>query len=242
MLDFLGTIAITAAMVVVINAVVSTLNVGRPVRLVLATLVGVWIGLVVALASIGELADAGRRPVPMIGILFAAPLVLAALGAIAWPTFRNALLALPMPLLIGLNAARVFGGFFVLLAVDGRLSGPFPYSAGWGDVITGVLALPVAWLALRASAGRDRIVGAWNAFGALDLVVAVFLGVTSTSGAALQLMEVGPGSAAMQHLPWALVPTVLVPAYLILHAVIFAQLWARNRSFGAAGHPVTGPA
>ena len=28
----------------------------------------------------------------------------------------------------------------------GALTGPFPYSAAWGDIITGVVALPVLWL------------------------------------------------------------------------------------------------
>jgi hypothetical protein len=234
MLDFIGTIAITTALVVAINAVVSTVNANRAVRLSLAASVGIWIGLAVALASIGEFADAARRTVPLIGVMFATPLILAALLSLLFPAVRATLLALPMPLLIGLNAARVFGGFFILLAIDGRLAGPFPYSAGWGDVITGIFALPVAWLAIRAI--HDRWVGLWNAFGALDLVVAVFLGVTSGAGSALQLFDVGAGSAAMQYLPWVLVPTVLVPFYLILHAIIFAQLRARagNVAFGSS--------
>jgi hypothetical protein len=39
----------------------------------------------------------------------------------------------PPPLLIGLNAGRVFGVFFLLLAATGRMGGPFPFSAGWGE-------------------------------------------------------------------------------------------------------------
>jgi hypothetical protein len=34
----------------------------------------------------------------------------------------------------------------------------------------------------------------------------------------------GPGSEAMQYAPWSFVPTVLVPLWLILHAIIAAQL------------------
>jgi hypothetical protein len=34
------------------------------------------------------------------------------------------------------------------------------------------------------------------------------------------------GSAAMQYLPYCLVPTVLVPFYLITHAIVAAQLAA----------------
>ncbi len=37
-----------------------------------------------------------------------------------------------------------------------------------------------------------------------------------------------PGPAAMQQLPWALIPTVLVPYWLVAHGIIFAQLRARG--------------
>lgn len=36
--------------------------------------------------------------------------------------------------------------------------------------------------------------------------------------------------AAMQYLPWALIPTVLVLYLLISHAIIFAQLRASARA------------
>jgi hypothetical protein len=126
----------------------------------------------------------------------------------------------------------VLGGLFVLLAAEGRLGGPFPQFAGWGDVITGVLALPVAWLVTRPTTSTRNFAKAWNAFGALDLVVAVSLGIASSNGSSLQLIHAGAGSAAMQGLPWSIVPTVLVPAYLVLHAVIYAQL----RRAGHAAH------
>ena len=89
----------------------------------------------------------------------------------------------------------------------------------------------MAWLALRG--GNDIWVAAWNAFGMLDLAAALALGVLSANGSPLQLIHAGAGSAAMQGLPWSLVPTVLVPLFLILHAVIFAQVRARAR----AGQP-----
>jgi hypothetical protein len=104
----------------------------------------------------------------------------------------------------------------------------------WGDVITGMLALPIAWLAARAPSSTRNIALAWNAFGALDLVVAVSLGLVSANGSPLQLIHAGAGSAAMQALPWSMVPTVLVPAFLVLHAAIYAQLRRAGRSVGTA--------
>jgi hypothetical protein len=65
---------------------------------------------------------------------------------------------------------------------------------------------------------------AWNLFGIADLVLAIALGVTSAEGSPLQVFHTAPGSEAMQQLPWSFVPTVLVPLWLILHAIIWAQL------------------
>ena len=134
----------------------------------------------------------------------------------------------PLSTLVGLNIARVLGALFILLAWSGRLGGPFPQSAGWGDVVTGLLAVPVMGLAAGQSALRDRAIWLWNALGTLDLLSAVALGVTSANGSPLQLIHAGPGSAAVQVLPWALIPSVLVPFYLITHGIIFAQLRARS--------------
>ena len=66
----------------------------------------------------------------------------------------------------------------------GRLSGPFPQSAGWGDIISGVVAVPLLWLA-RDPARHRVVLHLWNVFGMLDLVIAIVLGVVSAQGSAL---------------------------------------------------------
>ena len=45
--------------------------------------------------------------------------------------------------------------------------------------------------------------------------------------------------AAVQLLPWSLIPTVLVPFYLITHGIIFSQLLARRPNARAASHTVS---
>jgi hypothetical protein len=64
----------------------------------------------------------------------------------------------------------------------------------------------------------------------LDLVVALILGISSANGSPLQIIHAGVGSAGVQTLPWSLIPTVLVPMFLIVHAVIFAQLARSGRT------------
>ena len=135
-----------------------------------------------------------------------------------------------MPFLIGLNVWRLEGAFFILLAAEGRLAGPFPASAGWGDVITGALALPVAWLALRGH-GKTAI-WAWNAFGTLDLVAA--LCTRNNVGERITAADTSCRGRLGGRADAAVVADsdVLVPMYLIVHGVIFAQL---VRASGARG-------
>lgn len=228
-LDFAGGVLLTAAMVVNINAVISTVQIARATRLVAAIVIGLWIGLQVSLASAGAFGTGIALDFPLIGLMAALPLVAVALIAWLSRSARAAMLGLPMTLLIGLNVSRVFGVFFLLMAADGRLGGPFPVSAGWGDVIAGALAIPLALAVARGTAGTSTI-WAWNAFGLLDLLVAVGLGAASFNGLAGQLILDPVGSNAIEHLPWALIPTVLVPFYIIAHVIIFAQLWTRSRS------------
>jgi hypothetical protein len=219
MVDFLGTIVTAALMVVVINALTVYLDIERGPKLALAAVAGLWIGLAAAASASGWLAIS--TPFPIMGIFVATPLIAAAI-ATSWSGVRTALLNLPTPLMIGLNFGRVFAVLFFVLASQGRLAGPFPFFAGWGDIITGVVAAPLLFAA--AEGKHTGATMAWNVFGTADLVLAIFLGVTSAEGSPLQIFTAAPGSAAMQQLPWSFVPTVLVPFWLILHAIIWAQL------------------
>jgi len=218
MLDFVGTVCTTALIFLVVTSLIVFIEASRATKLVLAGSIGLWVGLSMAASAAGWLTIS--RPFPVIGLFFAAPLVAAAVAASS-PTARHALLGLPMSLLIGLNVGRVVAFLFLLLAANDRLAGPFPYSAAWGDIITGVLAL----FLIQRGIDRSRLaIMGWNLFGIADLVAAIALGVMSGEGSPLQVFHSAPGSAAMQVLPWSFVPTVLVPFYLIMHAIIAVQL------------------
>src|SRR5262245_27600378 len=207
------------AMALFIATLTTFMDASRAAKITLAAVIGVWIGLAAAAAGAGWLKIA--RPVPVVGLFVAVPLLAAAL-ATAWPAARQAMLSIPMAAMVALNIVRVFAVLFLLLAAEGRLSGPFPYSAAWGDIITGVVAVPVLWL-LKVAARHTTAIGAWHLFGTADLVLAIAFGITSSEGSPLQIFP-GPGSDAMQYVPWSFVPTVLVPLWLILHAIIAVQL------------------
>jgi hypothetical protein len=220
MLDFIGMIVTAALMVLMVATLTAFMDISRAAKITLGAVIGVWIGFAAAAGQAGWITIA--RPVPVVGLFVAAPLLAAALAA-AWPQARQAMLSIPMRVMVALNVVRVLGVLFLLLAAEGRLSGPFPYSAACGDIITGIVAVPVLLL-LKEGGGRYvTAIAAWNVFGAADLLLAIAFGATSAEGSPLQLFS-SPGSEAMQRPPWSFVPTVLVPIWLILHGIIAAQL------------------
>jgi hypothetical protein len=224
MLDLVVSIAEMSAVGIGLVAFTHALPITPIRRLILTAIAGGWVGLATGVGAAGQLAFSPERPVPLIGVLFALPLLTVAVLALRSQRVRAALLAVPLPVLVGVNSLRVLGVLFLLLAVGGRLSGPFPYFAGLGDIVTGAFAIPLALTIARSGRVPSGAVMRWNVFGTLDLVVAVSLGVVSANGGPAQLIHAGVGSDAIQYLPLCLVPTVLVPFFLITHGIVAARL------------------
>jgi hypothetical protein len=232
MLDLIGTTVLTAAIAVNLNATIVMMPLSSVQKLITVAIAGLWIGLVIALATTGIYGDT-TTPVPAVGVMAGLPVVLAFVAALVSRRVREVFLALPVTLLVGLNAMRFFGGFFLLLALQDRLSGPFPQSAGWGEVIVGLTAIPLALAIARNPTGHRGALLAWNLFGTLDLIAAVTLGIMSAPGSPLQVFGGTTGSTAVTMLPWSNIPTLLVPFYLITHGIVFARL-ARTARVAAA--------
>ena len=143
MLELIGTTVLTAAIAVILNATITTMPLTPAQKLASVSIAGLWIGFAIALATTGIYA-AAATPVPVVGIMVVLPLIMTGVAALLSAGVRETLLALPVPLLLGLNALRILpGAFILLLASQGKLSGPFPQSAGWGDIIVGVIAIPL---------------------------------------------------------------------------------------------------
>jgi hypothetical protein len=128
---------------------------------------------------------------------------------------------------VGINTCRIGGVGFLILHNQGRLAAPFATSAGWGDIITGLAAIPLAFMASRGRLPRGLLI-IWNVFGALDLIVAIMLGALSAPGTPFQLFTEAPGTLAMGTLPWVVIPTLLVPLYLMTHLTIATRLRLRS--------------
>lgn len=222
-LEILRTLTIGATAGTVFAAVFTSLPIRRGSRLALGAGVGAWISLVLILTASGAIKSSAF----LVPALFSLPLVAAGVAA-SFAGVRSAMMAIPVQVIVALNVWRVLGVFMVLAGVAGTMSGPFPYSAGIGDIITGIFAIPVARIAAKNP--RDLRILEWNIFGALDLIAAVFLGITSQNGGPLQIIHAGVGATAMGTLPWALIPLVLVPTYLIGHALVLAHVRAAAKA------------
>jgi hypothetical protein len=229
MLDIIGTVFATALYVTIVAVLVGLSAASAAAKRAAVAAAAVWLALIVALASAFNLAAVNLGPMPVALIPFVALVAILFGGWFLVPQVRDALVSLPLSALVALNIGRVAGIFFVLLWADGRLSAPFAPSAGWGDVITGVLAIPLV-LSMRGQAERATTpLALWNAFGTLDLIVAVSLGALSAPGTSLRVFTEGPGTLAMSQLPWIMIPAILVPIYLLIHLTIAAKLRALHR-------------
>jgi hypothetical protein len=224
MLDIIAAIFATAAYTTVVGVLVGLSPVGAGTRLAAFAAAAAWLVIIVAIAALGGLAPGVLGPVPANLLPFTGLLALLFGGWFLVPQFREAIHAIPLPVLVAVNAVRLGGIFFVLLYGDGRLSAPFAPAAGIGDMITGALAIPLAAMLIFGADPRRAWFGLWNAFGALDLVLAVVLGVLSAPGVPFRVFTEGPGTLAMTTVPWAFVPAMLVPIFLLLHFAIADRL------------------
>jgi hypothetical protein len=224
MLDLLGYTAVISLTLVMVSSLAVYAEGPALRRCIIAGVAAVWAGFTAGAASVGAVAV--TEPTPLIGVFVLTPLVVAFL-ATRVGSIREILRSIPLPVLVILNAGRIAGILFILLEQAGRLAGPFPYSAGWGDVTTGVLAIPVTVALWKPTPKTSRFwtaVFLWNLFGIVDLVMAIFWGATSSAGSPIEMFHYPPGSDAMQYLPWSLIPTAIVPYYLIMHAGVWVKV------------------
>lgn len=224
-LDLIGAIALGFGSAFTVGALV--LGLGRNARQKFQTLAPLlaWLGIVIALGAAGILhsdfsAPLDERAAAMAGLGVAVifPIVAIVAAVLFIRSLRERLIDTPIALLIAVNAVRLEGVLFLLLYAGGRLPAPFAPAAGWGDVVVGAAAIPLA-LATRHRE-RRALTLIWNSLGLMDLVNAVGLGVA----ASLTSLPGSAGSGIMTLLPWLLIPGFLVPLLATTHIAIFYKL------------------
>lgn len=233
-LDLIGAITLTAISALVGGVYVYSLRWSAARRMLMAAAGVAWFALIVACGATGAF-DAVHGIGPAgVGVSVLIPFAILAFGSSRVGALRDAATAIPTPVLIGLHAVRVLGVFFLLLYAEGRLPAPDAPIAGWGDVLIGLTALPVAYLAAVKAPGWRTIALVWNSLGLLDLVVAIALGVASSPGLPFSMITSGADTNAMTTLPWILIPSFDVPLLAYLHVLLFQQLRRRAPAIVAA--------
>jgi hypothetical protein len=226
-LDLLASIEMTACAAIAIAVLATGFGEDVWARIRITAGLTAWFILVTVLAATEALHYQYGLGVPGLGVAVVLPIVILSVRVLRSPVLFRALQTIPLSMLVGVNVIRTFGVMFLLLHTAGRLPAPFAPVAGWGDILVGLTAIPVAWLTYKMGAGAYSMVMVWNTVGLVDLIAAVGLGVTSSPGP-LRLIFTEPGAGIMTTLPWLLIPGFMVPLLASTHLAVFYRL-ARNR-------------
>jgi hypothetical protein len=118
-------------------------------------------------------------------------------------------------LLMSFHTFRIAGLFvFVFYGLSiGVLSPIFAYSAGVGDFLVGISAIPIAYLLIRKVKYSRVLAIIWNGFGLLDFALAYAFGISYPT----------PGGTLLTF-PWVIIPAGVVPIYIIIHGIILYRL------------------
>lgn len=203
-----------------------SINSGSCVRNASWIVLSSWFVLALGGSLLGAF-QSGQRPLVLLGLMAGVP-VLAFAIAYRWSdAFRQFVLSANPRWLTAAQSWRVLGAVFVILYYRGMLPGTFALPAGWGDIAVGVTAPLVAWaMPPRRERGRAVLI-AWNLFGILDLVTAVTLGILC-SNTPVGILASGATTQLMGSFPLSLIPTFLVPLFLIFHILTLMHLRGAN--------------
>jgi hypothetical protein len=139
------------------------------------------------------------------------------------PYGRQLALGLPIAALVGFQAFRIP---VELLLHEFYREGLAPvqitYLGRNFDILTGLTAIPVAWLAAHGKASRGLLL-AWNSLGLALLLNVAGLAITSIPGP-LRLFMNEPSTRFIATFPYIFVPLVFVTAALLGHVLLFRRL------------------
>ena len=181
-----------------------------------------WTAMVVALAIQGVFDFPPGAP--PIATILAVVIPIAAFATIVtvFPGMRASLLSLDPVLLTEFQAWRILGGLFLAVYAFGHLPGLFAWPAGIGDVAVGVTAPFIAWRLRKEpefiTSPKFRV---FQYAGLLDFVIAISMGVIARNEISGLVGDVT--SAPMGEIPLVLIPTLVVPMFIILHLIALMQ-------------------
>jgi hypothetical protein len=178
-----------------------------------------WAAIALALAASGVLSVERRFLIP--------PLILGSVAALVVlyaraPSLRALAdgVDLRVPILFHVIRAPIGASFLVLMA-DG-LDADFARIAGYGDILSGSLAVVAA--AFAHDRARRWVVRGWNALALADILLVVL-----TAQRILVLSDHPESMALLTRFPMAMIPLFIVPLVIATHLLVFRRT-ARGRA------------
>ena len=184
-------------------------------------ILGLWIWPVIATVYALNVGTS----IAWFGLSFVVPF-LVGIGLTFTEPVRQILRHVSIPGLVSLQVYRNAGAVFLLAYyfADNGLSREFAMNAGWGDILTGMLAIPVALAAAARIRHWPLLVVAWCLIGTGDLILAPLTAV----------LYGGPG---VDDFPMNVIPIYLGPPLgILLHMVTLRALWLQRDAAHAAVH------
>ncbi len=194
----------------------------------------IWLFVVLGLAQAGLFRPGAIAPIPALPLAALLPVLLALPALVRSKNVAAALDAVPPSWLIGLQVYRVLGAVFLVRWAAGQIPGEFALPAGTGDVLVGLLALPVAFYVHSRERGSHAAGYAWNVLGVLDLALALTMGAL-TSPSPIQMLAFDHPNTGVGTYPLVMIPAFAVPLSLILHGLSLWQLHRAGRGARASG-------
>lgn len=183
-----------------------------------------WMTVITGLA-VNDTFVTGPGEAPLAILLsFAATFSIFSVAYMSIPTFRDYILRLDMRFLIMLHSWRMLGMGFVMLYLFDQLPGLFAYLAGFGDALTAIVAVFLAYALFSNKQGVSKNwIWRWNTFGLVDFIVAVSVGILTRTDALLAPAS-GVNSDLMTVFPFVIIPGFLVQVFALTHIIIYLQL------------------
>jgi hypothetical protein len=197
----------------------------RTVAFTSVALVGIslWMALWWTVASSGILADFDRRPPPILLMMLT---VLTVSVVIAFTRFGHRFVdGLPLWILVVGQAFRLPLEWLMHRAAQEGVMPPQMSYSGWNfDVITGLTALPVAFLLAQGFRHARAVAVVWNVMGSILLINILTIALVSTP--LVTAFGAEHTNTWVAHPPYVWLPTMMVVCAITGHLVIFRKLRA----------------
>ncbi|SDP97723.1 hypothetical protein SAMN05428975_4482 [Mucilaginibacter sp. OK268] len=133
--------------------------------------------------------------------------------------FKTLLRSITLESLIAVHVFRLLGVFFIIIYGYHLLPAKFALFAGLGDIITAILAWPVAKMVSKKKPGWKIALYAWNIFGIMDIIDLLVIAVITGANGNLREMAV---------FPFVWFPAFAPATILFLHTAVFRKLYQQK--------------